>query len=56
MHRSAPGAPAVAEFAVPALSSKCPWIAERKAVLHGIMPLVDGLTPDDMLAFSSPPV
>ncbi len=65
MHRSAPGAPAVAEFAVPALSSKRPRIAERKtvlkqvaamAVLHGIMPLVDGLTPDNMLAFSSPPV
>ena len=65
MHRSAPGAPAVAECAVPALSSKRPRIAERKtvlkqvaamAVLHGIMPLVDGLTPDDMLAFFSPPV
>ncbi len=65
MHRSAPGAPAVAEFAVPALSSKRQRIAEEKtilnqvaaiAVLHGIMPLVDGLTPDDMLAFSSPPV
>ena len=64
-HCSAPGAPAVAEFAVPALSSKRPRIAERKtvlkqvaamAVLHGIMPLVDGLTPDDMPAFSSPPV
>ncbi len=62
MHRSAPGAPAVAEFTVPALSSKRPRIAERKtdlkqvaamAVLHGIMPLVNGLTPDDMLAFSS---
>ena len=62
MHHSAPGAPAVAEFAVPALSSKRPRIPERKtilkqvaemAVLHGIMPLVDGLTPDDMLAFSS---
>ncbi len=65
MHRSAPRAPAVAEFAVPALSSKRPRIAEQKtvlkqvaamAVLYGIMPLVDGLTPDDMLAFSSPPV
>ena len=65
MHRSAPGAPAVAEFAVLALSSKHPRIAEQKtvlkqvaamAVLHGIMPLVNGLTPDDMLAFSSPPV
>ncbi len=65
MHCRAPGAPAVAEFAVPALSSKRPWIAEQKtilkeveamAVLHGIMPLIDGLTRDDMLAFSSPPV
>ena len=65
MHRSAPGAPAIAEFAVPALSLKRPRIAKRKtilkqvaamAVLHGIMPLVDGLKPDDMLAFSSPPV
>ncbi len=64
MHRSAPGAPAVAEFAVPALSLKRPRIAERRtvlkqvasmAILHGIMPLVDGLT-DNMLAFSSPPV
>ncbi len=63
MHHSAPGAPAVAEFAVPALSSKRSRIAEQKtglkqvaaiAVLHGFMPLVDGLTPDDMLAFSSP--
>ena len=62
MHRSAPGAPAVAEFAVPALSPKRPRIAERKtvlkqvaamAILHGIMPLVDGLMPDNMLAFSS---
>ena len=65
MHRSAPGAPAVAEFAVPALSSKCPRIAEQKtvlkqvaamAVLHTLMPLVNGMTPDDLLAFSSPPV
>ena len=65
IHCSALGAPAVAEFAVPALSSKRPRIAERKtilkqvaamAILHGIMPLVDGLTPDNMLAFSSPPV
>jgi hypothetical protein len=65
MQRSAPGAPAVAEFAVPALSSKHPRIAEPKtilkhvaamAVLHGIMPLIDGLTPDDMLVSSCPPV
>ncbi len=65
IHCSAPRAPAVAEFAVPALSSKRPRIAEQTtilkqvaamAVLHGIMPLVDGLTPDDMPAFSSPPV
>ncbi len=64
MHRSAPGAP-VAEIAMLAFLSKRPRIAERKAihkqvaavaVLHGIMPLVDGLTPNDMLAFSSPPV
>ena len=50
MHHSAPGAPAVAEFAVLALSSKRPRIAERKtvlkqvaamAVLHVIMLLVD---------------
>ena len=25
-------------------------------VLHGILPLVDGLTPDNMLAFSNPAV
>ena len=67
MHRSAPGAPAVAEFAVPALSSKRPRIAERNtvlkqvaamAVLHGIMPLVDGLTPDSWVDLSliSPPL
>ena len=33
MHRSAPGAPAVAEFAVPALSSKRPRIAVQKTFL-----------------------
>ena len=65
MHRSASGAAAVAELAVPALSSKRPRIAEQKtilkqvaavAVLHSIMPLVNGLKPDDMLVFSNPPV
>jgi hypothetical protein len=57
--------PVVAEFAVPVLSSKRPRVAERKtifkkvaaaAVLHGTMPLGNGPTPDNMLAFSSPPV
>ena len=37
MHRSAPGAPAVAEFAVQALSSRRPRIAEQKTILKQVV-------------------
>ncbi len=52
--------PAAADSAVLALTIICPTIAERTAVrkqllaaatLNGIMPLIDGHTPDDMIAF-----
>ena len=54
------GMPAAADSAVLALSTMRPNVVERTAVrklllaaatLHGIMPLTDGHTPDDMIAF-----
>ena len=64
-HLAGPGMPAAAESAVLALSSMLPRVAERKAnckqllaaaTLYGIMPLINGDTLDDMIAFVNAPV